>query len=435
MISLLALLLLGPPDTLRLARGVHPGPLMISRPTVVLGQPGAVIRGSGQGSVVEITAPGTTLRGLRIEHSGRDIDRDDAGVMIRADSVTLEDLEIRDVLFGVYLRKAGSVTIRRIDIEGARGLPESQTGNGIHLHASHKVTIADSRITWMRDGIYFEYSDSARVTGNQVSQVRFGLHYMFSHQNQFDRNVFHHSAAGAVAMNSNGLSIRDNVFAWNAGSRSFGLVLQTATEPIVQGNLFVGNGVGTFFDNVIRGRYTGNLVAENWLGLQLFSNSEETEITGNAIVGNTFDVAGGAAPGAYTFCLGNQGNYWGKAMADGYDLDGDGVLDQPFAAGSPLAELARTREALRVFLGSPAARVLDWAERSFPVFRLDQAEDACPTARPPQVGVIDSLPPAGLAAGVGTQYAAALGSIAAGLGLLVLPVWRRRTGLSQGRTR
>ena len=434
MISLLTLLLLGPPDTLRLARGVHPGPLVISRPTVVLGEPGAVIRGSGQGSVVEITAPGTTLRGLRIEHSGRDSDRDDAGVMIRADSVTLEDLEIRDVLFGVYLRNAGSVTIRRIDIEGPRGLPESQTGNGIHLHASRKVTIADSRIAWMRDGIYFEYSDSARVSGNQVSQVRFGLHYMFSHQNQFERNVFHHSAAGAVVMNSNGLSIRDNVFAWNAGSRSFGLVLQTATEPIVQGNLFVGNGVGTFFDNVIRGRYTGNLVAENWLGLQLFSNSEQTEVTGNAIIGNTFDVAGGAAPGAYTFCAGKRGNYWSKAMVGGYDLDGDAVLDEPFAASSPLAELARTREGLRVFIGSPAARALDWAERTFPVFQVDQAEDACPAARPPQVATLVSLPPARPDDGGGTQYAAALGSIAAGLGLLVVPVWRRRRNHPRGLT-
>jgi nitrous oxidase accessory protein len=433
MISLLTLLLVGPPDTLRLARGIHAGPLVISRPTVVLGEPGTVIRGSGQGSVVEITAPGTTLRGLRIEHSGRDTDRDDAGVMIRADSVTLEDLEIRDVLFGVYLRKAGSVTIRRIDIEGPRGLPESQTGNGIHLHASRKATIADSRIAWMRDGIYFEYSDSARVTGNRVSQVRFGLHYMFSHQNQFERNVFHHSAAGAVVMNSNGLSIRDNVFAWNSGSRSFGLVLQTATESTVKGNLFVGNGVGTFFDNVIRGRYTGNLVAENWLGLQLFSNSEQTEVTGNAIIGNTFDVAGGAAPGAYIFCAGRRGNYWGKAMVGGYDLDGDGVLDEPFAASSPLAELARTREGLRVFLGSPAARMLDWAEQTFPVFQLDQAEDACPAARPPQVATLVSLPPARPDHRDGTQYAAAWGSIAAGLGLLVVPVWRRRRIHFQGR--
>ena len=435
MISLLTLLLVGPPDTLRLARGVHPGPLVISRPTVVLGEPGAVIRGSGQGSVVEITAPGTTLRGLRIEHSGRDSDRDDAGVMIRADSVTLEDLEIRDVLFGVYLRKAGSVAIRRIDIEGPRGLPESQTGNGIHLHASPNVTIADSRIAWMRDGIYFEYSDSARVTGNQVSQVRFGLHYMFSHQNLFERNVFHHSAAGAVVMNSNGLSIRDNVFAWNSGSRSFGLVLQTATEPIVQGNLFVGNGVGTFFDNVIRGQYIGNLVSENWLGLQLFSNSEQTEVTANAIIGNTFDVSGGAAPGAYIFCSGRRGNYWSRAMVGGYDLDGDGVLDAPYPASSPLAELARSREGLRVFLGSPAARALDWAEQTFPVFQLDQAEDACPAARPPQVATLVFLPPAQPDDGGGTQYAASLGSIASGLGLLVVPAWRRRGIHRKERTR
>ena len=172
---------------------------------------------------MEITAPGTTLRGLRIEHSGRDIDRDDAGVMIRADSVTLEDLEIRDVLFGIYLRKAGSVTIRRIDIEGPPRAAREPDGQRDPPACLEGDTIADSRIAWMRDGIYFEYSDSAEFTGNQVSQVRFGLHYMFSHQNQFEHNVFHHSAAGAVAMNSNGLSIRDNVFAWNAGSRSFGL--------------------------------------------------------------------------------------------------------------------------------------------------------------------------------------------------------------------
>ena len=42
--------------------------------------------------------------------------------------------EIRDVLFGVYLNKVRGVTLRRLDIEGPRGLPESRTGNGIHLY-------------------------------------------------------------------------------------------------------------------------------------------------------------------------------------------------------------------------------------------------------------------------------------------------------------
>lgn len=426
MIGFLVLLVAAPPDTLRLGPGIHPGPLVISRPTVVLGLPGAVIRGGGTGSVVEIRAPGTTIRGVRIEQSGRDVDHDDAGVLIRADSVQLEDLEIRDILFGVYLRKVRHITLRRIDIEGQRGLPESQTGNGIHLHYSRDIIIANSRIAGVRDGIYFEYTDSAVVTGNTVTHMRFGLHYMFSHHNRFERNTFAHGAAGAVVMNSQGLVIRDNVFAWNGGSRSFGLVLQTATEPRVERNLFVANGIGTFFDNVIRGRYTGNLIAENWLGLQLFSNSEQTEITGNAIVGNAFDAAGGAAPGAYIFCSGKRGNYWSRAMVGGYDLDGDGVLDAPYAASSPLAELARSREGLRVFLASPAAQTLDWAERTFPVFQLDQAEDACPAARPPRLGILASLPPAGAHEGGATQYVAAAASIAAGLGLLVMPGrWRR----------
>ena len=432
MTALLAVLLLAAPDTLRLAAGVHPGPLVISRPTVVLGAPGAVIRGSGRGSVIQIHSAGTILRGLRIEHSGRDMDQDDAGVMIAADSVLLEDLQIRDVLFGVYLRKVRDVTLRRLDIEGPKGFPESQTGNGIHLHSSRAITIADSRIAVVRDGMYFEYTDSAVVSGNTVTRSRFGLHYMFSHNNRFERNVFTHGAAGAVVMNSSSLIIRDNVFAWNSGSRSFGLILQTATAPLVERNLFVGNGIGTFFDNVIRGRYRGNLVAENWLGLQLYGNSEQTEITGNAIVGNTFEVTGGAQEGAYIFCADGRGNYWAGAALRGYDLDGNGVLDEPYAASSPLVDLAQSREGLRLFLGSPGARTLEWAEHTFPVFEVDHAEDSCPAARPSDFEMLVALPSKSDERGTDTQYAAAAGSILAGLGILLVPGRSRRMRRREG---
>jgi nitrous oxidase accessory protein len=432
MIALLAVLLLAPPDTLRFGPGVHRGPLVISRSTVVLGAPGAVIRGSGRGSVIQIHSAGTILRGLTIEHSGRDMDHDDAGVMIAADSVLLEDIQIRDILFGVYLRKVRDVTLRRLDIEGRQGLPESQTGNGIHLHYSRGITIADSRIAWVRDGMYFEYTDSAVVRGNTVTRSRFGLHYMFSHNNRFERNVFTHGAAGAVVMNSSGLTIRDNVFAWNSGSRSFGLILQTATAPVVERNLFVGNGIGTFFDNVIRGRYLNNLVAENWLGLQLYGNSEQTKIIGNAILGNTFEVTGGAQEGAYIFCADGNGNYWaGAALAD-YDLDGDGVLDEPYAASSPLVDLAQSREGLRLFLGSPAARTLEWAEHTFPVFDVDQAEDACPAARPSNFRMLAALPSRSEEGGTNTQYAAAAGSLLVGMGILLVPLRARRVPRRKG---
>jgi len=425
--AVLGLALMAGQDTLHLGPGTHPGPIVIDRPTVVFGSPGAVVRGPGRGSVVEIRAPGSVVRGIRIEGSGRDLGGDDAGVMVRADSVVLADLVIRDVLHGVYVRNAREVSLSRLDIAGPPGLPESETGNGIHLWSSRRVTIAESRIAHVRDGMFLEYADSVDVRDNRVDHVRFGLHYMFSHYNRFTRNVFTDNQAGAVVMNSNGVEMTDNVFAWNTGSRSYGLVLQTATAPVARGNLIVGNGIGVFFDNVIRGTFTGNVVAGNWLGLELFGNSEATRITDNAILANTFDASGGATAGAYTWCAGGRGNYWGAAAAGGYDLDGDGVLDVPHRATSPLAEVARRRSGLRLFLGSPAAAVLEWAERTFPVFRLAGAEDPCPLVAPPEPTMLARLPhaPAGAGGGRGAQGAAGAAVFAGGLALFAAARRRR----------
>jgi nitrous oxidase accessory protein len=414
-------------DTLRLASGVHQAPLVIVRPTVVIGEPGAVLQGTGRGSVLEIRASGTVVRGLVIRGSGRDPDHYDAGVHVAADSVTLEDLQIRDVLFGVYLERSRGSVLRRLDIEGPAGLGESARGDGIELYASRDLEIADSRISSMRDGIFFNYSDSVRVARNHVSGVRFGLHYMYSHDNRFERNTFTDNVAGAVIMFSRGLVVTGNVFAWNSQSRSYGLVLQNATEPEVRDNAFVGNAVGVFFDNVIRGSFSDNVIAANWLALRLYASSEDTRITGNAVTGNTFDVAGGGgAPGQYTFCVGGRGNYWDAAARDGYDLDGNGVFDAPHPATSVLAELALTRGGLRLLLHSPAAGSLEWAERTFPVFEVNGAVDACPLARAPRPEMLSRLPVVRAAPGSGRGGQQLAGAAVLGLGLAGLVLVRRR---------
>jgi len=357
--------------------------------------------------VLVVLARGSVVRGLIIENSGRDPDHYDAGVRVGADSVTLEDLTIRNTLFGVYVDQARDVVLRRLDITGFPAAREGDRGDGISFYNSRAILAAGNRIARVRDGIYFSYSDSVLVRDNRVSQVRFGLHYMFSHMNRFEHNVFTDNAAGAVIMNSRNVAIIDNVFAWNGGSRSYGLVLQTASEPVVEGNTFVGNGIGAFFDNVIRGTFSDNLVAANWLGLELFANSEQTAVTGNALIGNTFDATGGGAAGAYMLCREGLGNYW-SAARDGYDLDADGVLDTPHEASSPLAELALSRESLRPLLQSPAAHALGWAERTFPVFATAAAVDSCPRAAPPRVAALRELPPAPAAqlGGTGTQRVA-----------------------------
>jgi len=414
-------------DTLRFAPGVHAGPLVIERPTVLIGEPGAVLQGGGRGTVLEIRASGTVVRGLTIRGGGRDPDHYDAAVHVAADSVRLEDLVIRDVLFGVYLERSRGSVLLRLDVEGPAELGEGARGDGIELYASRDLVIADSRIATMRDGIFFNYSDSVRVERNRVSGVRFGLHYMYSHENRFEGNVFTDNVAGAVIMFSRGLVIIGNVFAWNSQSRSYGLVLQNATEPVVRDNVFVGNAIGAFFDDVIRGVFSDNVVAANWLGLRLYANSEDTRVTGNAVVGNGFDVAGGGgAPGQYSFCADGRGNYWDRAARDGYDLDGDGVLDVPHQASSPLAELALSREGLRLFLASPAAGSLAWAERTFPVFDVGGAIDSCPLAHAPRPDMLARTPAARAGGGTGTGGQGLAGAALLGAGLIGLVRARRR---------
>ena len=426
----LVLTLGGPRDTLRLAPGIHPGPLVVSRPTVILGAPGAVLRGDGRGTVLSILAGPTVVRDLTIEGSGSDPDHYDAGVRVGADSVTLDHVAIRESLFGVYVERARDVRLSYVTVLGPFRARESDRGDGISFYASRSIVADHDEVSGTRDGIYFSYSDSVVVSDARVSHVRFGLHYMFSHENRFERNVFTDNAAGAVIMNSRHVAVLNNVFAWNAGSRSYGLVLQTASDPVVRGNTLVGNGVGAFFDNVIRGDFSDNLVAANWLGLELFANSENTSVTGNAMVGNTFDASGGGAPGAYVFCPGGRGNYWSRALRDGYDLDGDGVLDTPHAASSPLAELALTRENLRPLLESPAARTLDWAERTFPVFAGGGAVDSCALASAPKVGSSRTLPAAPASRLGGAWAQGATGAVLTLGAAFVLAGFRRREAVS-----
>ena len=150
MTLLAALVLLA--DTLRLAPGIHQGPLLLERPTVVIGEPGAVLRGTGKGTVLEVRggAAGSIVRGLRIERSGRDPDQYDAGVLVAADSVQLENLVIRDVLFGVYVNRARTVTLRGLDIAGPPGLRESERGDGITFYSTRNVLAQGNRIFFVK---------------------------------------------------------------------------------------------------------------------------------------------------------------------------------------------------------------------------------------------------------------------------------------------
>lgn len=370
-------------DTVRVAAGIHVGRVVVDRPLVLLGEPGAVLDGGGRGTVVTVRADSVEIRGFRVRGGGRSLDEDEASIrLVRCRGCRVLDNRLERALHGIYLEESTGTEIGENVIEGDSELPEARRGNGIHLYHSPSNLLRENRIREARDGIYFSFASGNRVVGNEVTDVRYGLHYMYSDDNLFLHNRFRRNAAGAALMFSKRITFRRNVFAEHVGHRAYGILLQTTERITAERNRFEGNLVGIFMDNATGGVFRENLVADNGVGIQMLSSAENNLFVGNAFVRNRTSALQAQGHAVNRWSEGGRGNYWADPGV--FDLDGDGVGDRPHRAGDPFASLALERPALEAFNGTLAARALAWAESAFPVFGFPAVEDPHPLVAPPE---------------------------------------------------
>jgi len=371
-----------PGDTLYVSTGVHRGPLVIDRSLVMIGESGAVIDGGGRGTVIEVHADSVELRGLTIRGGGISLNKDEASVkLVRCTGCRIVDTRIVDALHGIYLLESRDALLAGNEILGNERLVESRRGNGIHLFSSSGNRIERNRISGTRDGIYFSFATQNVIVDNDVERTRYGLHYMYSDDNRFARNRFSHNAAGAAIMFSKRIVLRENVFAEHVGYRAYGILLQTASDVVAERNRIEGNLTGLFLDGSTNNTFRANLIAGNGVGIDLLASAEQNTFVSNVIVSNRTSVRNVLGTGENTWARDGRGNYWGDR--DVFDLDGNGIGDRPYTAGDPFASLAAGRPVLELFVGTPAAAALSWAERAFPVFDIPRVVDPAPLARPP----------------------------------------------------
>jgi nitrous oxidase accessory protein len=403
-------------DTIRVASGVYGGNVLLDRRLTLLGSPGAVLRGNGTGSVVTMVADSSEIGGFRVERSGRSLNTDDAAItMAGCRACRAVENELPDVLHGVYVMESAHVVVRDNRITGDRSLPEARRGNGIHVYNSRGPRIRGNLISGTRDGIYFSFASGATVAENVVTGARYGLHYMYSDDNRFERNEFRENTAGAALMFSKRIEFSGNSFTRHLGLQAYGLLLQTVEDVRATGNLVAGNRVGLHLDNATRSDFRRNVIAGNGVGVDLRSSAEDNAFTENEIHANRLDVRQGSRGAANRWSENGRGNFW--ASHEVFDLDGDGVGDRPYTVGDPFSVLAARRPSLEPFIGTPAARALSWAERSFPVFDIPRAVDPAPLTRSPiqslgTTGVRPGTAPAGVPR-FGLLALAAVGLVAA----------------------
>ena len=384
-----------PAEIVRLAPGIHRGPITVDRPMVLDGGGEAVVEGPGQGSVVTVTAPGAVVRGLIVRGSGTSLETMDSGVFLTrtATAARVESNRIEGNLFGVYVHGARDALVQGNRIRGRRDLRLSEAGNGISVWNAPGAVVRGNDVADVRDGIFTVTSRANRFEENRFENLRFAVHFMYTMDSMVARNVSRGNHTAFAIMFSNDVEILGNIA---EASRDQGLMLQSVNGSRILGNRILGGGRASapaaigpakddeerclFLFNANKNEIRGNRVERCPIGVHVTAGSTRNTIAANAFVGNRTQVKF-VGTRHQEWSDQGRGNYWSDHAA--FDLDGDGIADEVYRPNDLVDQLVWTTPLAKTLLNSPAVQLVRWAQTQFPALMPGGIVDSRPLMVPP----------------------------------------------------
>lgn len=400
-----------PGDVLALAPGVHYGPIKVTTPVSLIGEPGAVIDGKGEGHVVHIIAPGVTVRGVEVRNSGLTLFDQNAGIFLgqEAHGAVIEGNRIIDNLIGIYVWGANDTLVRDNVVNGRTDLRVSERGNGIQIWNAPGTKVVGNTVRDGRDGIFVTTSKQNLFQGNRFERVRFAVHYMYTNKSEVSDNVSIGNDVGYAIMYSNDLVIRNNR---SERDRDHGFLLNYANNSAIEGNVVAGRFTQTdeteretvadqdmprdldgpahgqrfgtwkcvFIYNANKNRFTGNRFEGCEIGVHFTAGSERNAITGNAFIDNRTQVKY-VGTRHLDWSHAGRGNYWSDNAA--FDLNGDGIADEAYRPNDVIDRVMWAYPAAKLLMNGPGVQVIRWAQKQFPALHPGGVVDSAPLMNPP----------------------------------------------------
>lgn len=378
-----------PGDTIILAAGEHRGPMTIGRSMTVRGEAGASVIGTGVGSVIIVEGDSVRIEHLEVRHSGRDLSKDDAGILVLGDDVYIAHVSLLENLHGIYVRYGKGAHIldnhvvglaalgENVQVIGAEAAlradaghdapPRTQAlmGNGLHFFNASGARVERNRIEYARDGIYVAHTSKAVFQANRISDSRYGIHYMYSSDNVIADNELWANVAGPALMFSRNLTVTGNLLRDHAGFRAYGLLLQNVESSVIHDNEIRGNRVAMRLQNSNDNDFRRNRLIGNLAGMTINSSSRYNIFTRNYFGYNMrqIELTGPVPPNEWS--IDGIGNQWWGALP--MDLTGDGVSEWPHHEADVMADRREQFPVVQLLTGSLGLRMLEWALTRVPL--------------------------------------------------------------------
>jgi nitrous oxidase accessory protein len=378
-----------PGTVLRLAPGVHQGPIMLERPITLEGGGTAVIDGRGIGSVVIIAGPDIVVRELEIRGSGSSHETMDAGVklMREARRAVVEDNRILGNLIGVHVWGALDSAVRGNIIVGRTDVRMNSRGNGVYIWNAPGTVVEDNDISLGRDGIFSNASRNGVYRNNLFHNLRFAVHYMYTHDSEISGNISIGNHLGYALMYSNNIQVHDN---FSLRDREHGMMLNYTNSSQIRGNLVRGGTQKkcTFIFNAHKNVIADNRFENCEIGIHFTAGSERNVIVGNAFIGNRTQVKY-VGTRFIEWSDGVRGNFWSDHPA--FDLDGNGIADSTFRPNDLMDQILWSQPSAKLLLGSPAVQLVRWSQEAFPATLPGGVTDSHPLMQPVEIRVPDEI--------------------------------------------
>ncbi len=366
--------------------GEYSGPVVIKKTITLDGRGKVIVDGGNSGSIITIEADNTVVKGLHLRNSGESHDGVDAGILIKANDTRVENNVIEHSLFGIHLSNAHRNQIIGNTISSI-GDDVTLRGDGLRLWYSHENLIQGNNIKYSRDMI-FSNARKNRIIGNSIAHSRISMELVFSPDNVIQENTFQDNYNGVTVIYSDGLNISDNHMLDMRKLTGFGISVKESYQILIDSNEIAHCAIGLLATSPLEDEniltITNNLFTFNDVATYFYGENGGHEIHSNLFIDNFVDVMGSTTGTARLNKW--DGNYWDNYT--GFDLNHDGIGDQPHRVYLYADRIWMERSMARFYRGSPALTLIDFVERLIPSSEPDlMFADPLPLMSPPNAAI------------------------------------------------